>query len=59
VYASWREPERILPNVMRLYQEFRNELDQPLDAIQMFEGMRQLRAEWHGHDAGEPDGCCV
>jgi glyoxylase-like metal-dependent hydrolase (beta-lactamase superfamily II) len=59
VYARWREPERILPNVMRLYQEFKNELDQPLDAMQMFEGMRQLRAEWHGHDAGEPDMCCA
>ncbi len=59
IYARWREPERILPNVMRLYQEFRNELDQPLDAIAMFEGMRQLRAEWHGHDAGDPDMCCT
>lgn len=25
-YASWREPERVLPNVLRLYQEFRGEL---------------------------------
>ena len=25
VYASWREAERILPNVMRCYQEFRDE----------------------------------
>jgi cyclase len=59
VYARWREPERILPNVMRLYQEFRNELDQPLDLIAMFEGMRQLRTELHGHAAGEPDMCCT
>src|SRR5712692_2480472 len=59
IYARWREPERILPNIMRLYQEFRNELDQPLDALQVFDGMRQLRAEWHGHEAGEPDMCCV
>ncbi len=59
IYARWREPERILPNVMRLYQEFKNELDQPLDVLKMFEGMRQLRAEWHGHAAGEPDMCCA
>jgi glyoxylase-like metal-dependent hydrolase (beta-lactamase superfamily II) len=59
IYARWREPERILPNIMRLYQEFRNELHQPLDAMSVFDGMRQLRAEWHGHAAGEPDMCCV
>lgn len=59
IYARWREPERILPNIMRLYQEFKNELDQPLDALQVFDGMRQLRSEWHGHDADDPDMCCV
>src|SRR2546422_712280 len=59
IYARWREPERILPNIMRLYQEFRHELDQPLDALQVFDGMRQLRAEWHGHGADEPDMCCI
>jgi glyoxylase-like metal-dependent hydrolase (beta-lactamase superfamily II) len=59
IYARWREPERILPNVMRLYQEFRNELDQPLDVLKVFDGMRQLRAEWHGHGAGELDMCCA
>ena len=61
VYASWREPERILPNIMRLYQEFRNELDQPIDAQRMFAGMRQLRAEQHGHvhKSDEPDMCCT
>ncbi|MGE0825093.1 MAG: MBL fold metallo-hydrolase [Candidatus Binatia bacterium] len=59
IYARWREPERILPNIMRLYQEFSNELDKPVDAMAMFEGMRQLRAEWHGHTAGEPDMCCT
>jgi cyclase len=59
IYARWREPERILPNIMRLYQEFSNELHQPLDAMRMFDGMRQLRAEWHGHGAGEPDMCCA
>jgi glyoxylase-like metal-dependent hydrolase (beta-lactamase superfamily II) len=43
VYASWREPERILPNVMRCYQEFRNETDRELDVPRMLEGMRALR----------------
>lgn len=28
-YAAWGEPERIVPNTLRLYQEFRGELDQP------------------------------
>ena len=59
IYARWREPERILPNIMRLYQEFRDELDQPLDGMAVFEGMRKLRAEWHGHAAGEPYVLCV
>lgn len=49
IYAKWREPERILPNIMRLYQEFRNELDQPLDLVKVFVGMQQLRAEQHAH----------
>src|SRR5262245_15959634 len=31
VYASWREAERILPNIARCYQEFRNETHIPLD----------------------------
>ena len=59
IYARWREPERILPNMLRLYQEFRNELDQPLDMLQVFKGMRQFRAELHGHAVGEPDMCCA
>ena len=59
IYARWREPERILPNIMRLYQEFNHELHQPLDAMKVFEEMRQLRAEWHGHGADEPDMCCA
>lgn len=43
IYARWREAERILPNVMRCYQEFRNELHQPLDLRAMIEGMERLR----------------
>ena len=59
IYARWREPERILPNIMRLYQEFQNELDQPIDRQRMMDGMRQLRAERHGHAADESDWCCT
>jgi len=43
VYASWREAERILPNVMRCYQEFRNETDREMDIARMLEGMQALR----------------
>ena len=49
VYASWREAERILPNVMRCYQEFRNETDQELDVKAMIEGMERLRGASAGH----------
>ena len=43
VYASWREAERILPNVMRCYQEFRNETDRDMDIARMLDGMQALR----------------
>lgn len=49
IYASWREAERILPNVMRCYQEFRNETDRPLDLRQMIEGMERLRGARADH----------
>jgi cyclase len=49
VYASWREPERILPNVMRCYQEFRDETDRELDVPRMLSGMRTLRGGGPGH----------
>jgi cyclase len=49
VYASWREPERILPNVMRCYQEFRDETDRDLDIPAMLAGMRALRGRGPGH----------
>jgi hypothetical protein len=45
IYARWREPERILPNVMRLYQEFRKEIHRPLDVAEVFAGMRRFREE--------------
>jgi len=43
IYASWREAERILPNVMRCYQEFRSQTHLPLDLGAMPEGMERLR----------------
>jgi cyclase len=49
VYASWREAERILPNVMRCYQEFRNETDRELDIRQVIEGMERLRGRPADH----------
>jgi len=49
VYASWREAERILPNVMRCYQEFRDETHLPLDIPQMLEGMARLRGASPSH----------
>lgn len=59
VYARWREPERILPNIMRLYQEFRDELDQPLNPLEVFDAMRRLRKEMYPHEDGESGMCCV
>jgi len=49
VYASWSDAERILPNVMRCYQEFRDELDQPMDLPRMLAGMERLRGAASGH----------
>lgn len=52
VYASWSDAERILPNVMRCYQEFRNETHLPLDLPRMLAGMEELRG-------AQPDHICV
>ena len=49
VYASWSDAERILPNVMRCYQEFGNELDQPMDLPRMLAGMERLRGRASSH----------
>jgi cyclase len=48
-YAAWSDAERILPNVMRCYQEFREELDRPLDVARMLSGMERLRGLRPGH----------
>ena len=49
VYASWREPERILPNVMRCYQEFAGETNQDLDVTAILAGMNRLRGRSSDH----------
>lgn len=48
-----------MPNIMRLYQEFRDELDQPLNPLEVFEAMRRMREELHLHEEGESGMCCV
>jgi len=48
-YASWSDAERILPNVMRCYQEFRNEPDAPMDLPRMLAGMERLRGTRDAH----------
>src|SRR5262249_8750015 len=49
VYASWREAERLLPNVMRCYQEFRDETHLDLDLARMLEGMERWRGARSEH----------
>ena len=49
VYASWSDAERILPNVLRCYQEFRNELDQPMNLPRILAGMERLRGARADH----------
>jgi glyoxylase-like metal-dependent hydrolase (beta-lactamase superfamily II) len=49
IYAAWREAERILPNVMRCYQEFRDELHLPMDLPRMLESMERLRGAPSAH----------
>lgn len=49
VYASWSDAERLYPNVLRCYQEFRDELHQPLDLPKMLAGMEALRGSRSEH----------
>ncbi len=48
-YAAWSDAERILPNVMRCYQEFQNDLDRPMDLVSMLDGMERLRGRTADH----------
>jgi glyoxylase-like metal-dependent hydrolase (beta-lactamase superfamily II) len=59
IYSAWREPERILPNVMRLYQEFRNELDVSLDPRLVFEEMRTLSQDFSRQTPPASGMCCL
>src|SRR5439155_1578958 len=47
--VAYLPKERILPNVMRCYQEFRNELHLPLDLPRMLDGMERLRGRPTDH----------
>jgi cyclase len=49
VYASWSDAERIYPNVLRCYQEFRDELDAPMDLPGMLTEMEALRGKRADH----------
>jgi cyclase len=49
VYTAWSDVERILPNVMRCYQEFKDELHLPLDLPRMLDGMEALRGRGTDH----------
>ena len=49
IYARWREAERILPNVMRCYQEFKQELEQPMDLKWMIDGMARFKGSASDH----------
>ena len=49
VYASWSDAERVLANVMRCYQEFRNETHLPVDLPRLFEAMEQLHGRASDH----------
>jgi cyclase len=49
VYASWREAERLLPNVMRCYQEFRRETHIDLDVMRMLEVLERWRGAGSDH----------
>jgi cyclase len=43
-YAEWEESERVVPNVMRLYQEFRGALHEAMDLGAMAQGMERYRS---------------
>jgi cyclase len=48
-YAAWSDAERIYPNVLRCYQEFRDELPKPMNLERMLAGMAALRGRRAGH----------
>ncbi len=42
-FRAWSDAERILPNVMRCYQEFQDATGTPMDLPRMLAGMEALR----------------
>ena len=48
-FRAWSDAERILPNVMRCYQEFQELTDQPMDLTRMLAGMEALRGRATDH----------
>ena len=44
-FGNWGEAERVYPNVLRLYQEFRGDIAQPLDLAETWAGMARFQAE--------------
>jgi cyclase len=48
-FRAWSDAERILPNVMRCYAEFRGQPDEPLDLPRMLAGMQKLRGRPADH----------
>jgi cyclase len=44
-FGGWGEAERVYPNVLRLFQEFRGEVDEPLDLAETWGGMARFQAE--------------
>jgi cyclase len=41
-FASWCEAERIVPNVYRLYAQFRGDPEGPIDVVRAFAGMAEF-----------------
>lgn len=48
-FRAWSDAERILPNVMRCYQEFQGQAEQPIDLPRMLAGMEALRGRPSDH----------
>jgi cyclase len=42
VFSQWGESERLLPNVYRLYAQFRGDPEGPIDVVRAFAGMAEM-----------------
>ena len=43
-YAEWEESERVVPNILRIYQELDGKIHEPMDFAMMAEGMEKYRS---------------